>query len=973
MPPEPPAPPNVRFPGLSAEEVTASRALHGDNLLTPARRDPWWVLWFAKFEDPVIRILVIAAGLQIAVGSYRGEYVEGLAIVAAILLATTLAFLNEYRAGREFDVLNSVRDDVPIPCVRGGQFVTVPKRDLVVGDIVVVEPGEEIPADCNLLESVALHLSEASLTGEALPVAKGGAGKPGAAEPAYPRNRLMRSTTVADGNGLARVTAEFGTLGQKATEETHETTPLNDQLGRLARGIGGVGLAVAAGTFFALVARAVARDDISLTGQQWVFAGLLFLGLMVALVRVWLKILLEGLDAFGFAAPEPKWLAEETLGRWVAAVAAGATLFAAGLGVAYLVGAVPAAPADWLPAHAGGVMLDAFMIAVVIIVVAVPEGLAMSVTLSLAYSMRQMTAQNTLVRRMHACETVGAATVICSDKTGTLTQNRMAVVATHFPALPGGQLGDATPGTPAGRVADAVAVNSTAQLGREGGVKAMGNPTEAALLAWLDGQGIDYAHRRAAFERTVQLPFRTDRKLMATAGPGGLHVKGAPEVVLGHCERVLTPDGEVPLTEELWEAIAADLRAAQSRALRTIGLADGPAPAGLTDDTELTPHLVGLTWLGFAGIADPVRPEVPDAVAACRRAGIRVKIVTGDTAETAREVGRQIGVDSDGPDAVLTGREFAALDDAAAADAADRLTILARARPLDKLRLVQLLQARREVVAVTGDGTNDAPALHHAKVGLAMGITGTAVAKEAADVVLLDDSFRSIVTAVKWGRGLYENIQRFLLFQLTINVAALGIALVGPFAGIDFPLTVLQMLWVNLIMDTFAALALATEPPTDRVLNRPPRKAADFIITPPMVRRIALTAGAFLAVMLTVLLLMPTGPGGVPRTPEQATWLTLFFSGFVLLQFWNLFNARAYGTGRSALAGLGRNPAFGLIAAATLVGQVVIVQFAGGVFRTVPLTVTQWAVLLAATSPVLLIGELARLAGRRSDRNPAGA
>ncbi len=956
------APPNVRFPGLSPAEVVANRAEFGANVLTPPKRDPWWVLWFAKFEDPVIRILVVAAALQIAVGAYKGEYVEGLAIVVAILLATTIAFVNEYQAGREFDVLNRVSDDVPVKAIRGGEFVTVPKRDLVVGDVILVEIGEEIPADGVVLAAVSLSVSEASLTGEAGPVEKGPAspGDPPEQEDAYPPHQVLRGTLVADGHAVVRIDAvgdatELGRLGQKAGEESGETTPLNEQLDRLAKAIGGVGLAVAGATFFALVARVALRGELQLTVQQWAFAGILLAGLAVGLHRVWLKILLEGLGAFGVRVTVPEVLAEDTLARWGVALALGVAVFGAGLAAAYLGGGVPGDPADWMPRAAGSALLNAFMVAVVIIVVAVPEGLAMSVTLSLAYSMRKMTAQNTLVRKLHACETIGAATVICSDKTGTLTQNRMTVVEANVPGV--------------AAATDAMAVNSTAHLSREGGgLTVLGNPTEGAMLVWLAGQGVDYLAARSKFAVTAQLPFSTERKVMATAGRDAagrtvLHVKGAPEVVLAACDRVLRGPEPTPLTPADRDDIAAKLTGCQARGMRTIGLG---FREGVGADADLAGELHGLVWLGFAALADPVRPEVPEAIAACRRAGIRVKIVTGDTPDTAREIGRQIGLldGTEPPGRVLTGRAFAALGDADAAKAAQELLVLARARPLDKLRLVRLLQDQREVVAVTGDGTNDAPALNHAKVGLAMGITGTAVAKEAADVVLLDDSFGSIVTAVKWGRGLYENIQRFILFQLTINVAALGLALAGPFAGVNFPLTVMQMLWVNLIMDTFAALALATEPPTDRVLNRPPRRPEDFIVTPAMARRVVGTGGAFLALMLGLLLVMPRGPGGEPETAEHREWLTLFFCGFVLLQFWNLFNARAFGTGGSAFAGLGRNPAFLLIAAVILGGQILLVQFGGEVFRTVPLTAGQWVALVAVTSPVLIVGEFARFVGR---------
>jgi P-type Ca2+ transporter type 2C len=944
-------PMNARFPGLSPTEVDASRAKFGVNLLTPPARDPWWVQWFSKFEDPVIRILIIAAIIQIGVGIYQGEYIEGLAIVVAILLATTLAFINEFKAGREFDVLNQVNDEVPFKVIRGGKFVTVAKRELVVGDVILIETGEELPADGEVLDAVALKVAEASLTGEAIPVVKAPQAESHDGEHAYPPNKVYRGTTVADGHAVVRLEAvgdatELGKLGQKAGEETSETTPLNEQLDKLAKWIGIIGLGLATLTFFALVGRGAVVGEIVMTSQQWTFATIVLLGLAVALHRVWLKIVLEGLGAFGLPVNVPEWLEEDTLGRWASAIFGGVVFTAVLLGINYQTGKIPADPAFWMPREAGQMLLNNFMIAVVIIVVAVPEGLAMSVTLSLAYSMRKMTAQNTLVRKMHACETIGAATVICSDKTGTLTQNKMQVVEANF--------GTADKPT----IYEAMAVNSTAQLTHENGKpQALGNPTEGALLIWLEAQGVPYQEERARFQLAKQLPFNTERKLMLTAGKGVkgemvLHVKGAPEVVLAACRN--TGDHA---------ALSQELKACQARGMRTIGF----AYRTITQvETDLHTQAKELTWLGFTAIADPVRPEVPGAVAACRDAGIRVKIVTGDTTDTAREIGRQIGL-IDGTETAgseMTGTEFAAMSDEAASAVVQELKILSRARPLDKLRLVRLLQEQREVVAVTGDGTNDAPALNYAKVGLAMGITGTAVAKEAADVVLLDDSFGSIVTAVKWGRGLYENIQRFIQFQLTINVVALVIALVGPFVGVNFPLTVMQMLWVNLIMDTFAALALATEPPADRVLKRKPRQAEDFIVTKLMARNIFGMGGLFLVILLGLLACMPTGPGGVAETPEQKEWLTIFFSVFVMLQFWNLFNARCMGSNQSAFASLGSNPAFTLIAGVILIGQILLVQLGGDVFRTVPLSFTTWAIILAATSPVLIVGELLRAVRR---------
>lgn len=958
-----------RFPGLSPAEVEASRRLHGHNVLTPPPRDPWWVQFLEKFDDPVIRILIIAAVLQIGVGLAKGEYIEGVAIVIAILLATTIAFVNEFRANREFDILNRVNDDVPIKVIRGGQFATVPRRDVVVGDVVLVEAGDELPCDGDLLESVSFLVDESRLTGESVPVSKyvPDDARPAKEGAAYPPNRLMRGTLAADGHATLRATAvgdasEIGKAAIAAGEETHDESPLQEQLEKLSQWIGVVGLGVASLTFFALTIHSVMVGTLALSGGQWYVTAALFAALLVALVRAWLPIVYDAFVLTGVVADKPEWLEGGGVRGWLTALAAGAGLFAITSAVGYGLGWVPGPDGVWLPTKAGGTLLNYFMIAVVIIVVAVPEGLAMSVTLSLAYSMRKMTAQNTLVRKMHACETIGAATVICSDKTGTLTRNQMRVAEVRFPAT-GNAVG--------GLVNEAIAVNTTAHLAPEaGGPKPIGNPTEGALLLWLDGHGVNYLTARSALTVTNQLTFSTERKYMATAAtdPGRravLHVKGAPELVMARCERALTANGVEPWTAEMAAATSAELAAFQARGMRTIALAyrDGIDPRG---DIEL--QLVGLTWLGFVAIADPVRDDVPAAVAACRRAGIGVKIVTGDTPATAREIGRQIGLTTgDEPGTELTGPEFAALTDTDAAKAVGPLKILARARPLDKLRLVRLLQAGREVVAVTGDGTNDAPALNHAKVGLAMGQTGTAVAKEAADIVLLDDSFGSIVNAVKWGRGLYENIQRFIVFQLTINVCALGVALLGPFVGVDFPLTVMQMLWVNLIMDTFAALALATEPPRDVVLNRPPRSPEAFIVTPGMARIIFGTGFAFLAVLMGMLTILP----GLhdDASPSHMWSLTVFFSTFVLLQFWNLFNARCLRSNDSAFTGLTRNPAFFAIAAVILLGQIVLVQYGGSVFRTVPLAASEWAVIIAVTSVVFWIGEVVRYRARMNDKS----
>ncbi len=961
--------PLVRL-GLTTSEVEASRRRHGANVLTPPPRSTWWQEYLSKFNDPVIRILMLAAGLAIAVGLADGRIAEGAGILVAIFLATFLAYWNEHRAAREFDILNRAEDEVPAKVVRDGEYQQVPKRDVVVGDLVFVEVGEEVPADGTLVEAVGLLVSEAKLTGESSPADKRVGGDSGV---------LLRGTTVADGYGTFEVSAvgdatEIGKTLRESIEPTGAVSPLNRQLARLSKIIGVVGFAVAIAAFAALVGRGAVIGSLELAPGQWLVVAAVVAGIGAALTQVWLPVAQDAL-ALARGSIDVEEGDGDTGGWWAAArpwllsAVGGMILFAVIVGVGTIAGTVPGDPSEWLPRTAVREFLRDFMIAVTIIVVAVPEGLAVSVTLSLAYSMRKMTAQQTLVRRMDATEAIGAATVICSDKTGTLTTNEMRVASTVFGGAESATLSIAPALRPI--VIEAIAANTTAHLGRDAGeVLAIGNPTEGALLLWLQAGGEDYIVARKTFAIRTQWTFSTERKFMAThctSARGGdvLHLKGAPEVLLAGCDRLHAESGVTPISDADRAAIAAALAGFQSRGMRTLGFAYRPEGAESPPVAGLT---TGLVWLGLVALADPVRAEVPAAVAACRRAGIAVKVVTGDTPATATEVARQIGVlTADAPaGAVLTGAEFAALSEADAGEAADRLAVLARARPADKLRLVTLLKERGHIVAVTGDGVNDGPALNYADVGLAMGKSGTAVAKEASDIVLLDDSFSSIVTAVKWGRTLYENIQRFILFQLTINVCALGLAVLGPFLGYELPLTVLQMLWVNLIMDTFAALALATEPPHPGVLDRPPRNPAGFIVTRPMARFIFGVGGLFLALLIGMILWL-RGIGELPAGDDASRGGTLVFNAFVLLQFWNLFNAKGWGRRGSVLPTLGNNPSFLIVAGAILIGQVVLVQFGGSVFRTVPLDFADWAIVLAATSSVFWIGEAWRVCGFRSN------
>lgn len=873
--------------GLTDQQVQESRAKHGDNLLTPPKRTPMWKLYLEKFNDPIIRILLVAAVFSLIISFIEHEFAESIGIIVAIFLATGIGFYFEYDAGKKFDLLNATNEETKVRVIRNGSVHEVPRKDIVVGDIVMLENGEEIPADGVLLEATSMQVNESTLTGEPM-VEKTIDTAHFDKEATYPSNHVMRGTTVIDGHGVMQVTAvgdatEIGKVARQSTEESQEKTPLNIQLERLASLIGKVGFVVAALAFI---------------GFTW-----------------------HDLHHLTLPANATGWEAYLPIIKTV---------------------------------------LNNFMMAVTLIVVTVPEGLPMSVTLSLALNMRRMLATNNLVRKMHACETMGAVTVICTDKTGTLTQNRMQVYETSFPALKDQKLDLTQPDSQL--IAEDIAANSTAYLEDDGEqVKGVGNPTEIALLLWMQKQGEDYLTIRNAAHIVDQLPFSTERKFMATLVDSNykkeriLYLKGAPEIIAKKCWKAVTPDGLVPMAD-INEKVNNQLLTYQNMAMRTLGFAYRVVAEGEPMECDKLSGNNDFIFLGVAAISDPIRPDVPAAVGRCQDAGIRIKIVTGDTPGTATEIARQIGLwkPEDTERNRITGTEFAALSDKEALDRVMDLKIMSRARPTDKQRLVQLLQQKGAVVAVTGDGTNDAPALNHAQVGLSMG-TGTSVAKEASDITLLDDSFRSIGTAVMWGRSLYKNIQRFIAFQLTINLIAMFIVLAGSFMGNVIPLTVTQMLWVNLIMDTFAALALASIPPSADVMNEKPRKQSDFIITRGMYHNILGSGIAFILILLGLYYWL--GMDGDMSIHD----LTIFFTVFVLLQFWNLFNARVFGTTHSALSHLAKSYILVGVAALILVGQIVIVQFGGEVFRTTPLDWKTWLILIAATSPVLWIGEILRL------------
>lgn len=860
-----------KYKGLTYAQVVENRAKYGSNDLTPPDRESWVKMLLGKFNDPIIKLLLFATLLSLITGYFHGSMVESFGIILAVFLATFLSFINEYKAGKEFDILNKVNDTVPVKVYRDGAVCEIPKNEIVVGDIVVLAQGDEIPADGKLLESMDLAVNESSLNGESkdsikthLPVES--------YTGAYSPNYVYRGTTVSEGDGIFETTqvgdnTEIGKTARQASELTGAETPLNKQLNSLSGVIGKVGFAVATLTFIALVV----RDAV--------------------IGKLTFEATLDNLE----------------------------------------------------------LLLSFFMIAVTLIVVAVPEGLAMSVTLSLAYSMRKMTAENALVRKMHACETMGAATVICTDKTGTLTQNKMEVqyISLNVDSL----------------FASEIAGNTTAFIEeREGKVNTIGNPTEGALLAFLFKNGYDYQEYRSKCRIVQRLLFNTQRKYMATLcecahlDEGSekyyLFIKGAPEIIFAKCKRGNVQRG------------AEEVKIYQAKGMRALGFAYAVIDkSSAKNDIEQIITSADFEYRGFVAIADPIRDDVPQAMQQCTEAGIKVKIVTGDTSLTAIEIARQAGLwnEYDTDENFITGSEFESLDEEAAKEAALRIKVMSRARPSDKMRLVRLLQESGEVVAVTGDGTNDAPALNYADVGLAMG-SGTAVAKEASDIILLDDSFASVVNAVQWGRSIYLNIQKFIQFQLTINVVALLTALTGPFIGIEFPLTVTQMLWVNLIMDTFAALALATEPSYREVMKKRPRRVKSFIVSRPMLFNIIDQGVLFLAVLL-VLLFNYKADGDI-----SIYELSKFFTIFVMLQFWNMFNARTLGGNNSAFYKLRENRSFIFIAIVIFVLQIVIIEFGGNFFRTSPLSMHDWVMIVSSTSVVLWAGEIVRFFKRLKER-----
>ena len=890
----------LQLNGLTHDEVLESRARYGENILTPPPSTPLWIQFLEKFQDPLIRILLVAFLLSIGIASYEyfciepdaSVFLEPLGIFIAVILATGVGFIVEVNANKKFKILNQVNDEIMVKVIRDGKITETPRKDIVVGDIVILETGDEVPADGELLDSMMLSINESTLTGEPMTRKTHDSNEANkkSTDTTYPANHAMKGTSVIEGHGVMRVFAvgdrtEYGKVYTEAQIENTSKTPLFEQFDRLGKVISYMSYTVA------------------------------------------LLILIGRFAMYDYSA-------------------------------------------EFVTTHFLNYAIFTVMLAVTLIVVSVPEGLPMSVNLSLALSMRRMLNSNNLVRKMHACETMGATNIICTDKTGTLTQNQMSVHQVHF---------FGSENAISKTVAEGIACNTTAFIDdtNPDRIKTLGNPTEGALILWLRNNGIDYLPIRENTAVVEQLPFSTERKYMATIvnsnalGKKVLYLKGAPEILLNMCESI---EGNVDK-----EHIIKLLAEYQAKAMRTLAFAYQELA---DDDNAIENNKVvanHLTLLGIVAIADPVRADVPDAINECLNAGIEVKIITGDIAGTATEIGRQVGLWKEGDslnENHISGPEFAALSDEEALKRAQKIKIMSRARPSDKSRLVNLLQSIGKVVAVTGDGTNDAPALNAASVGLSMG-DGTSVAKEASDITIIDNSFASISKSVMWGRSLYKNIQRFILFQITVNVVACAIVSLGSFMSYQSPLTVTQMLWVNLIMDTFAALAFASLPASRSVMNNTPRRRTDFIITKSMWQYVFGIGLLFILFLFGLLQYFMNDTvdsfDSFSFTEYFTNYLnfshndsfsiqecTIFFSIFVFLQFWSMLNVKHFDSTDAFFTKFSETKVFYSAMIVILLGQLLIVNFGGKMFNVVPLTTHDWTCIIGGTSLVFIGGLLFR-------------
>lgn len=905
--------------------------------------------FFGGFGDPLFKILITAFVLSMGISIYEYEwnnaewtaFFEPIGIIVALILATSIAFWLEKNNEKTFQSLNQSNDDEPVKVIRNGQVCQVPRKDIVVGDIVKLETGEEVPADCKLLDCLNLTVDESSLTGELL--ANKSLNPNAYPDATYKANEIKKGTNIIEGY----CTAEVSQVG------------MNTECGEVYKSLN-EGAAITVGWFVKnnttdeIVGKYSTEDDANDALEEYLSKheddDVVVEQPLIDRMRVRkgsetpLSRKLNGLA---------DWITNASY--WIAA------FIIVGRLVWFFVSRDINSSSGEFWVELVSYFLQTIMIAVTLVVVAVPEGLPMSVTLSLAFSMRKLMKSNTLPRTMHACETMGATSVICTDKTGTLTKNQMEVVDSEI-ACSDKKL-----------VAEMIAVNTTANLDftDKKNPKVIGNPTEGALLLWLQKNDFDYLEVRDKVQVIDCLPFTTENKYMATIansaviGKKVVYVKGAPEILLDICE----------ISAENKSVIEKELLSYQNRAMRTLGLAytELSDTENIFKDGKLVAK--NLKFVGIFAIQDDIREGVKESIADCMKAGIAVKIVTGDTPATAKEIGRKIGLwkDTDNDKNIITGAELAMLTDRQLQERAMDLKIIARARPMDKKRLVEALQNLDQVVAVTGDGTNDAPALNKADVGLSMG-NGTAVAKDASDMIIQDNSFSTIANAVMWGRSLYKNIQRFLLFQLTVNVAACFLVLFGAFLGTESPLTVTQMLWVNLIMDTFAAIALSALPPQKSVMNEKPRNPKAFILDHSLLRNIFGVGGFFFVMLLVMLVifqhadiqsmndLLKLNFSFGERNPVSTYELTLLFTVFVITHMGYMFNARGYKTGGSGWNLKGCD-GFLIIATTVTLGQIAIVQIPmlNSFFNVERLPLTDWSIIFIIGFLVTGVRELKHL------------
>ncbi len=1016
--------------GLSKQQVLQMREKFGRNELTPPEREPWWKLLLEKFDDPTIKILIAAAVISLLMTAAEkwllkdpdASFIDSIGIFLAVLLATLVGYFSERKSAKEFELLNKVKDDIRVKVLREGQLEEISIGELVVGDLIRVDLGDKIPADGIVVDSLGLLVDQSLLTGESVPVEKksldlASVGKEDLREfeqrgMVDENSQLARGTMVCDGHGMFLVTdvgdrTKLGQIAAKLAEksEAEAETPLVQKLTVLAKQISVVGVTASMSIFTIMALHAVFHSKLD---DHWIENGtsLFYVSLVGAIVLSLLayRFALEPFFSSMDMKPHKRWLKAVLhipllVGCW--AILAGV------LEIGF--GGDPGLAIPML-----NDLLLSFIVAVTIIVVAVPEGLPMMVTVSLALNMMKMAKENCLIRKLVASETIGSATIICTDKTGTLTQNKMRAIwfFAGMKEFDRDHVDDLVNSPEWNRFVDGIAINTEANLNivEQSEVVGIGNPTECSLLMLLHENGVDYRDNRDKYPRIHELSHNSQRKMSMVMvkrekgkreeGEKGIYhqcfMKGAPERILENCSGVLV-GGNVEPIEQYRDAIEAALVKASEQALRVIALSERVSE-GVCDfekEPERCIHCGTHVLVGLVGIADPIRPEVAAAVQTCFDAGIQVKMITGDALPTAVAIAKQAGIlqedrgqrveDRKGitdyelgnREAVLTSEQFAKISDDDLPEVAENLRVLARSTPMDKLRLVKALHKRGEVVAMTGDGTNDAPALKHADVGLSMGIAGTEVAKEASDIVLMDDNFKSIVTGVWWGRTLYKNIQKFLQFQLSVNVVALLCALVGPMVGVPLPFTVTQLLWINIIMDTFAAIALSTDPPRSKTMRQKPISRTDHIITPAMGLTILLNSLYQVAILFAALwggwfLTQPHDYAAFaePKDPINLEAFTVFFTIFIMFLFWRIFTSRALDHDESAFSLLAKNRLFLLIAGLILVVQIIMVQASGTdretqsllgkVFRTEALTLLQWLKITALTATIIPVAWLSR-------------